>query len=341
MSNLLILLLKNSIMASVSMLLLIAAQDTVLKRHRMITKLLWLVCLVFSVFPIRIISIRLDFGKAVREFNMVSGQTAGQAPGIFAYWFPYMIFVIWMAGMLYLAVREIRRYKAIDKMLESAVLYRDNIYICDGCNVAFTYGFFRQKIILSSDVGGQAREYIIAHERQHEKTRDNFFKLLYMIAKIFNWYNPLMWRGEKHFSHFIELLCDERVTKGYSRQQIYEYAKSLVEMAVEQPVSSFMISGFFTEGGIRERITALIDENPKQQSEILCALTALLLGASLCVGIKFEPPEAADVMAQDSYSEQVLTDTEMNDAKVWHDSDGNWVRYSIDRYGRDFVLYSE
>ena len=76
-------------------------------------------------------------------------------------------------GASYFGIGE---YDKIAPMCKEAVLYRENIYICDAVKSPFILGIIRPRIYLSSSLSEEEMAYIIAHESAHLKRKDHLWK---------------------------------------------------------------------------------------------------------------------------------------------------------------------
>lgn len=302
MSDFLISLLKNSVLTSVIMSLIVLAQDTILKQHHTITKFLWLLCLFHALIPFKVFSIELKAVFSFREAHMTFAQGVGAEQWYMriGFWIPYIIFGIWLMGFVVLVVRAIVKYKTTDELTRCIELYKDNIYLCNGNKIAYTYGVFRQKIMLSKDIPEKIRPYVIAHENQHIKSRDNLFKAFYGLVKFLNWYNPLLWVWQKAFVRFIEIHCDARAIRGYSKVQVGAYINSLVQMAMDNKSGeSIAVSGFAVKNEIKYRVDLMISRGSKPSNKFLCVLAALGICIVMSTGVEFVD-EASTVYAQEA-----------------------------------------
>lgn len=330
-----------------ALILIVLAQNTVLRRYYKVTKVLWIVCLFHAVVPFKLLKIRFKTVETAPEQHVSYGKAAELGQGYAAeFWIPYIIFAVWMLGIAFLILREVRAYRSYRQVVRFASWKYSNIYSSDETNIAFTYGFFKQKIVLSEDIDEAEECYVIAHEKQHQRSKDNLFRLMYVTAKIFNWYNPVMWICHTHFSHFIELLCDKRVTQDYSKQQIHDYAMSLVHMATQKPASSMVVSGFGSKNQIKNRINELVNKKPKRSRMILCTLAMIVMGFITVAAVRYELPRATEVVIINVYPGQEpaseVSDTDSDgtpNVKTWTSTDGRGIRYSISPYGRRFFSF--
>lgn len=56
--------------------------------------------------------------------------------------------------------------------------------------------------------------FLLKHELVHLKRKDVYWKLLFVAANAFHWFNPLIWVMHREAVVDLELSCDERVLEG-------------------------------------------------------------------------------------------------------------------------------
>lgn len=68
----------------------------------------------------------------------------------------------------------------------------------------------------------------------HLKRGDVFFKLLFVETNAFYWYIRLIWIMQKEAKVDMELICDERVTRGTDYAVRKAYTETLLSMIHKQ-----------------------------------------------------------------------------------------------------------
>lgn len=145
-----------------------------------------------------------------------------------------VMFSVWLFGaglMLTLGVKS-----CIDLREKASARIRkvDNVYICDDIDNGFVLGLIRPEILIPSSVEPRFIAHVIRHEKMHIEHKDHIWKILAYILLSLNWFNPLVWMAFVAFSHDIELLCDEKVTAGYSAKERAEYAYALLSLSTRK-----------------------------------------------------------------------------------------------------------
>ena len=112
--------------------------------------------------------------------------------------------------------------------LKKAVNLRDNLYEGAMVSSPTIIGILHPRIILPVGIVHNNLEYILLHERVHERRRDNLWRMLAILAACLHWFNPLSWVFLKLFLNDCELACDEGVVKRLEPVKRKEYARTLL-----------------------------------------------------------------------------------------------------------------
>lgn len=192
---------------------------------------------------------------------------------------------VWLAGIIILGILGLFSMWRLKRQLRMSVRLKENIYLTDGLPSAFVMGIFQPKIYLPSDIGEEAKRYVIAHEKAHIKRRDNISKLAVYCLLCIYWMNPVLWIGYYFFRKDVELACDEAVIG----RQDEEYRKSYAEALLELSVSERGFKGMplaFAEESPKERIVKVMEY---QKPKLAAVVIGILLLAVLAVGLLTNP----------------------------------------------------
>ena len=123
----------------------------------------------------------------------------------------------------------------IEELVNSFRLKRQvQIYINDGIKVPITYGVFRPKIIIQSQVleNDNLLKYIIIHEMIHIKKFDIVFIHVKNLIACLYWYNPFVLLASRYMEDDLELLCDKLVIQkvGDTVKNRKEYCLSMLQL---------------------------------------------------------------------------------------------------------------
>ena len=119
----------------------------------------------------------------------------------------------------------------------------------------------------------QCLHHILTHEAMHIKRKDNWVKVLMIIALCLNWYNPLVWLMSNCLSSDIEAACDAAVLKVLNEEERSEYATSLLAMAITGNRQTLLYSAF-SKTEVEKRIRAVLEY---RKAPFLLTLTSILL----------------------------------------------------------------
>lgn len=173
--------------------------------------------------------------------------TGAEAQGEFLY---KALFYIWLAGavitfayqMIKLAGlnKSVRRrsipcgntlYKALlEKICSENKVKSPLLLIFPETDTPFAMGIFKTKIILPSEEFSEKEiGYILRHEVTHIRRKDIFIKLLLMIFRCMNWFNPLAYIMVKNAYGDMEITCDEAASQGFTDTERSEYSKTILK----------------------------------------------------------------------------------------------------------------
>lgn len=123
--------------------------------------------------------------------------------------------------------------------------------------------------------------HIFTHEIMHIKRRDNWVKLIMLVALVLHWYNPLVWLMGRYLSSDLETACDEAVLGKYKDEDERKgYAFSLLAMAVTGNRTTMLYSAF-SKTEVERRIQNIL--RYKKTSVFLLASAVLFLVCSTTV----------------------------------------------------------
>lgn len=160
------------------------------------------------------------------------------------------LFYIWLAGAVmtfaYQMIKLSSLYKAVrmrsipcansayNAILEQ--ICRENkvkipqLLVFPETDTPFAMGIFKAKIILPSE-GSSEKEigFVLRHEVTHIRRKDILIKLLLMIFRCMNWFDPFAYIMVKNAYEDMEITCDERASKGFSDEDREEYSRTILK----------------------------------------------------------------------------------------------------------------
>lgn len=165
---------------------------------------------------------------------------------------------IWMVGIVALFLYAIVSYGLLCNTIKASIQREDNLWVCDGIQSPFILGLLRPQIYIPSYIEENHIPYIVAHEKEHIRCKDNWWKVLGFVLLTLHWFNPLVWIAYVLMCKDIELACDERVIRSMSAEDKKNYSKSLLLCSSPKHfISACPVA--FGEVGVKERIKKIVD----------------------------------------------------------------------------------
>lgn len=207
--------------------------------------------------------------------------------------------VIWMLGVIFLIAYTAFSYLRIRRTVETAVIYRDNIFQSENISTPFVLGIIKPRIYLPYKLGGQSLSHVIAHENAHITRRDHLWKPLGFLILTIHWFNPLMWVSYVLLCRDIELACDEKVIKELNSQQRADYSQALVSCSVNRrQISACPLA--FGEVGVKDRVMSVM--NYKKPAFFIIVLAVIIcMIVAVCFLTNPKGPSIYGVFSSDQY----------------------------------------
>ena len=118
--------------------------------------------------------------------------------------------IVWIIGILLLVTYTIISYQRLNRKIDTAVRYKDNIFQSENVRSPFVLGIIKPRIYLPFNMSEQDLEHVVAHEQAHIRRKDHWWKPLGFLLLTIHWFNPIMWLAYVLLCRDIELACDER-----------------------------------------------------------------------------------------------------------------------------------
>lgn len=164
---------------------------------------------------------------------------------------------IWLAGMGTMLQLGFFRLLRLTRRLKEAVLWKDNVWVCDYLPTPFVLGVFRPKIYLPSCLTPEDAQLVLAHEREHVRRLDPMWKIL----------------AYGLFGLDVELACDQATAAKLNSKKRQKYAELIITWAA--PAAP--VPGFGSHG-LKKRIrTVLGYRKASRWSLPVCLVTACLV----------------------------------------------------------------
>ena len=253
--------------------------------------------------------------------DVADGAEDARKPGVFRY--TDILLYIWLMGIggsavyhvaVYLVMR--RTYmkdlepvqnaslqEEIDK-LQNKYLGKKKLTVYESKQVQspLITGILHPKLIIPSyegDWNADELELITAHELCHYRKKDLWLKMLMLAVTCFNWFNPAVYMMKKQFYYDMELVCDESVMRGRSKEEKETYAKILMSYAGKGRRNYTFMSGLAAGSKLtKNRIYHIWEDGQKKKGVIVFATVLVgFVGIGLFVSCGYKPGEVKSLGA--------------------------------------------
>ncbi len=201
-------------------------------------------------------------------------------------WIP-LAAVIWLFGMVLLFLYTAISYWRLNRRIDTAVLFRNNIFQSENVSSPFVLGIIKPKIYLPFHMNEQDFHHVVAHEQAHILRKDHWWKPLGFLLLTLHWINPLMWLAYVLLCRDIELACDEKVIKELNSEQRADYTQALVDCSVNRRMIAACPLAF-GEVGVKDRVKSIMNY---QKPAFWIIFTALVLCVVVAVCFLTNPLE--------------------------------------------------
>ncbi|HWQ58429.1 MAG TPA: M56 family metallopeptidase [Clostridia bacterium] len=143
---------------------------------------------------------------------------------------------VWLAGIAAMLVYSAVSYCKLGRKLADATLVEGNVYETDAIETPFVFGIFRPRIYLPIGLGEAQKRYVLLHERVHIRRGDYIVKPLALLALAVHWFNPVVWLAFRLMNLDLEMSCDERVIRNFTREETADYGEVLLRLRAKRPI---------------------------------------------------------------------------------------------------------
>ena len=232
-------------------------------------------------------------------------------------WIGNVIFSIWLAVAIFLALKIIIRH------IRSCRIYRLSVPVCEEkaaewlhthrsfrkvtlrksefVGTPLTYGIFRPVILLPSEIKFSEEEFlcIMEHEWVHIRWWDVLLKYILYLTVCIYWFHPMVWAMVVLLNRDIEMACDEEVIKKYSGSLKSTYALVLIRLAEGRRDSIESVNACFASRlEIEERIQMIMKSKKYSQKAVALAIIMTFCAATTFTAFAQNSPEEANVSSE-------------------------------------------
>ena len=228
----------------------------------------------------------------------------------------YVLSIVWIIGVAAVLIYAIVSYIRLRRLVDDAVILKDNVYQSERVGTAFVLGVISPKIYVPYGLSLTELYMSICHERAHISRRDHLVKPLGFIIAAVYWFNPLVWLAYILLCRDIELACDEKVIKkiGYDKKK--DYSQALLNLSIPKKyISACPVA--FGEVGINERIKNVLTMK-KGKKIIIAVAVAICAVLAICFLTYPKKPknnsgEVAEAETADETTESIIEEAAAND----------------------------
>ena len=229
--------------------------------------------------------------------------------------------IVWIIGILLLATYTVISYWRLNRKVDTAVRYKDNIFQSENVSSPFVLGIINPRIYLPFSMNEQDMEHVVAHEQAHIRRKDHWWKPLGFLLLTIHWFNPLMWLAYVLLCRDIELACDEKVIKKLGNEQRADYTQALVACSVNRRMIAACPLAF-GEVGVKERVKSVMNyKKPAFWIIILAVIACVVVVVCFLTNPKQDSYTLRIVVPAGSQEEFVYSDEEVstikNSIKIW------------------------
>ena len=226
----------------------------------------------------------------------------------------YMNFV-WLGGMIVMLLYIAISYLCLCRRVQTAVLYRDNLFQSEHVHSPFVLGIIHPRIYLPFKMEEHHLEHVIAHEQAHIRRRDHWWKPLGFMLLTIHWFNPLIWLAYILLCRDIEQACDEKVIKTLDRAQRADYSQALLACSIiRRTIVACPLA--FGEVGVKKRVQNVLSYKKPVFGVVLVGIVAIV---TLAVCFLTNPPEKRSAKRR-------ISDLQLSEAQI---DLYNGVKYSF------------
>lgn len=180
----------------------------------------------------------------------------------------------YLLGALFMAARLVFGFIISQRLIGKAKKVRHGSHLIALHPKFVPASFFKYILMPSFDPEDEAQKQIILHESMHVSYQHTWDLLLVNFAKVFFWFNPLIYLFERFLREVHEYQADQGVTSYFAPK---EYATLLLRLITSKPGWQFMNN--FNQFQTKKRILMMAKEKSSsvQKLRILALVPALAI----------------------------------------------------------------
>ena len=223
-----------------------------------------------------------------------------------------IISIIWLVGVVAVLTYALVAYIRLRRMVDDAVLLRENVYQSEKVGTVFVLGIFSPKIYVPYGLSPVELYMSLNHERAHLARRDHLVKPLGFIIAAVYWFNPMVWLAYILLCRDIELACDEKVIRKIGYNMKKSYSQALLNLSIPRKyISACPVA--FGEVGVDERVKNVL--KMKKGKKIILAIALAVCGI-LAICFLTYPKKSSKDKAEEAteVTETTVAEADVNEA---------------------------
>lgn len=212
-----------------------------------------------------------------------------------------IILSVWLAGVLCCVIYLCRSLLHNRRHFRNAVQLYDNVYEHhDSCS-SFVGGIISPKIYVPAGTEGEAREYLLVHERIHIRRWDYRIKPFAFLMFSVLWFNPLVWIAYRFLITDMEISCDEAVIRKMGSDSKKQYSYLLLSMASGEN-RLIRSHAAFGANVVKERIYHVMKY--KKPTKLMTAVLVAAVMLCSCGIASSDPPKTESGLPQEDAAKE-------------------------------------
>ncbi|MCM1500022.1 MAG: hypothetical protein NC124_16290 [Clostridium sp.] len=212
--------------------------------------------------------------------------------------------IIWCIGSMiltfYFVLVNFYTFHHIKKRKVGELNHKIEIYEVAGHNCLV--GIFHPQIFIAPQIlkNPLYKQYVLLHEMEHYKIKDNFWLLIRTLCLIVQWFNPLVWIAYFKAQEDCELACDYRVLSCLNGSEKESYAETLLYiLELDQKKVYFATSVVKRNKSMKKRMKCIFEKRKTKLFLILLFFMGMATATSF-VKVKIHGEETDNTTVEGS-----------------------------------------
>lgn len=234
-----------------------------------------------------------------------------------------LLFVIWLAGVVWVAAATIIGHRGMQRRLEKGgqpapewlrarIPEHVRLLITREPIEPVQWGIRRPRIALPEEMLARLTpeelDSVLSHELAHVTRRDNAAQLFEAILAALFWFHPALWWIERRVQEERERACDEAVIGAGGNPRAYASAiLKICGFSLGRPVAGFAgVTGGHLKRRMEGILSGRIDPERRCHRACIASLAAVIIGVPLAIGLVTSVPASAQNGARSNVRVRVL-----------------------------------